>query len=159
VIVWRRAFWRDPAMAVVFTSFALLFFYKIHVQPFHFWMDRRFLAVILPCALIFGSAAALGLAMTRPRGAQLARVVAGMVFLAWLGRTYAVAAAPLLPHIEYESIIPTLERVANTVGDRDLLIVESRDAGSDTHVFGLPLAYIYARNVLWLPSARPDKIQ
>ena len=51
---------RDPAMAVVFTCFALLFFYKIHVQPFHFWMDRRFLVVILPCALLFAAAAALG---------------------------------------------------------------------------------------------------
>jgi Dolichyl-phosphate-mannose-protein mannosyltransferase len=159
VIVWRRDFWRDPAMAIVFTGFALLFFYKIRVVPSHFWMDRRFLAVILPCALIFVAVAALGLTMTRPRGLQLVRIVGGLAFLIWLGRAYAVAAAPLLPHIEYESIIPTIERIAGTIGDRDLLIVESRDAGSDTHVFGLPLAYIYAKPVLILPSARPDKIQ
>ena len=40
--------------------------------------------------------------------------------------------------------------------DRDLLVVESRNA-SDTHVLALPLAYIYARNVLVLNSPRPDK--
>ena len=40
--------------------------------------------------------------------------------------------------------------------DDDLLIVESRDA-SDTHVLGLPLAYIYDRNVLLLRSRLPDK--
>ncbi len=159
VIAWRRDFWRDPAMAIVFISFAMLFFYKIHVVPLHFWMDRRFLAVILPCALIFAAVAALGLAVTRPRGVQLVRVIAGLGFLAWLGRSYAVAAAPLLPHIEYETVVPTIERVAGTIGDRDLVLVESRDAGSDTHVFGLPLAYIYAKQVLMLPSARPDKIQ
>ncbi len=41
-------------------------------------------------------------------------------------------------------------------GDRDLLVVESRNA-SDTHVLALPLAYIYARNVLVLNSPKPDK--
>jgi hypothetical protein len=43
------------------------------------------------------------------------------------------------------------------VGDDDLLIVESRDAGSDVHVLGLPLAYIYARNVLLLSTPTPEK--
>jgi hypothetical protein len=37
-----------------------------------------------------------------------------------------------------------------------LLIVESRNA-SDTHLLALPLAYIYARNVLVLNSPKPDK--
>ena len=37
------------------------------------------------------------------------------------------------------------------------MIVESRDA-SDVHVLGLPLAYIYARNVLLLPNRRPDPL-
>jgi hypothetical protein len=37
------------------------------------------------------------------------------------------------------------------------LIVESRDAGSDTHIVALPLAYVYDRNVLVFSSARPDK--
>ena len=35
-------------------------------------------------------------------------------------------------------------------------MVESRNA-SDTHVLALPLAYIYARNVLVLSSPKPDK--
>src|SRR5581483_5660484 len=56
-------------------------------------------------------------------------------------------------------IIPALERLASRFGDRDLVLVESRDAGSDTHVLAVPLAYIYARNVLVLSSARPDKFQ
>jgi len=42
------------------------------------------------------------------------------------------------------------------IGDRDLLIVESRNA-TDTHVLGLPLAYIYDRSVITLASPLPDK--
>ncbi len=54
-------------------------------------------------------------------------------------------------------MIPYLEALAGRIGDRDLVLVEARDAGVDTHVLALPLAYIYARNVLVLNSARPDK--
>jgi hypothetical protein len=50
-----------------------------------------------------------------------------------------------------------VESLAQTIEDNDLLIVESRDAGSDVHVLATPLAYIYARNVLLLHSAKPDK--
>jgi len=60
-------------------------------------------------------------------------------------------------HVEYAGLIPKVETLAAQIAADDLLIVESRNAGGDTHVFGLPLAYIYARNVLTLDSPRPDK--
>jgi hypothetical protein len=75
-----------------------------------------------------------------------------------VGWQYLVAAAPVMPHVEYAGMIPYLERLAARFGDRDLVLVESRDAGSDTHVFALPLAYIYGRHVLVLSSPRPDKM-
>ena len=56
-------------------------------------------------------------------------------------------------------VIPALERLSSTLGDKDLVLIESRDAGSDTHVLALPLAYIYARHALVLESAKPDKSQ
>lgn len=159
VVVVRRDFWRDPAFVIVFAAFALLFFFKIRVVPEHFWMARRFLPVILPGALLFCAAAALGQVSLRLRGRQLARTIAGAIFLGWLGQQYAVAAAPVMPHVEYAGVIPYLEKLAAHFDDRDLVIVEGRDAGSDTHVFALPLAYIYARQVLVLASARPDKLK
>jgi hypothetical protein len=54
-------------------------------------------------------------------------------------------------------LIPRLEQLASQFGDRDLVIVESRSAGSDLHMLALPLAYIYARHVLVLDSAAPPK--
>ena len=157
VLVVRRDFWRDPALVLVVTAFSLFLFYKIKVVPNHFWMDRRFLSVILPGALLFAAAAAVGPAVGRPRGRHALRVAIGVVFLAWLGQNYLTAAAPIINHIEYEGVITSLERLAAKFGDRDLVLIESRNAESDTHVLGLPLAYIYARNVLVLDSAVPDK--
>jgi hypothetical protein len=80
-----------------------------------------------------------------------------MVFLALLALYYARAAKPIAGHVEYEGIIPRLERLAGQIGDDDLLVVESRNAGSDVHVFALPLAYVYGRHVLVLASPSPDK--
>jgi hypothetical protein len=157
VLVVRRGFWRDPALTLVVSAFSLFLFYKIKVVPNHFWMDRRFLSVILPGALLFAAAAAVGPTLGRPRGWHALRVAVGAVFLVLLGQSYLRAAAPIVNHIEYEGVIKSLEPLAAKFGDRDLVLIESRNAESDTHVLGLPLAYIYARHVLVLESAVPDK--
>lgn len=155
VLTVRRDFWRDPAFIVVFASLSVFFFYKMRIPPIEFWAARRWLPVILPGALLFAAAAGLGPG-TRWRWPRRA---AGLAVLAVLGYQYSLRAAPVMPHVEYAGMIPALERLASRFTDHDLVLVESRDAGSDTHVLALPLAYIYARNVLVLNSARPDKLQ
>jgi hypothetical protein len=152
----RLRFWRDPALFITVATFSLFFFYKIRIVPEQFWMARRFLPVILPGALLFVSAAALVGARSGTLRTRLLRGGLGGVFLVLLGLQYARAAAPILSHIEYAGIIPKIEQIASTIQGTDLLVLESRDA-SDTHVLGLPLAYIYARNVLLLRSRVPDK--
>jgi hypothetical protein len=156
-LVIRARFWSNPAFPIVLAVFSLLLFYKIRIVPEHFWAARRFLAVILPGGLLCVSAAALAGVRGRALLSRAVRTPVGVVFLVLLGLSYARAARPVVGHIEYAGIIARLEALAGRIGDRDLLIVESRDAGSDLHVFGLPLAYIYARNVLTLSSAKPDK--
>ncbi len=151
----RRTFWRAPEVFVSVALFACFFFYKIRIVPEHFWMTRRFLPVILPGVLIFACAAATyGLRRTGVRRGLSAAI--GGAFLVLLGSHYVRVARPVTEHVEYAGIIPQLERLAGRIGDTDLLLVESRDSGSDVHVLGLPLAYIYARNVLLLSSARPE---
>ena len=159
LVVATSSFWRAPAFPIAFATFALVFFYKIHVVPEHFWMERRTLSIILPGALLFVAVAAVGAIAGGRRTWRLARLVVGSGFLVWLGVEYAAASRPLGSHVEYAGIIPYLEQLAGKIGDRDLTIVESRDAGSDTHVFAVPLAYIYARNVLVLASPKPDKLR
>ena len=155
-LVARRRFWHDPALLVTVTVFSLFFFYKPRVVAEHFWAARRFLPVILPGTLLLACAAATwGLTQAAVRR----RVVSaglGAVFLALIALHYARASSAITGHVEYAGLIPRLEEIAARIGDRDLLLVESRDAGSDAHVFALPLAYIYARPTLVLSSAAPD---
>ncbi len=152
----RQGFWRDPSLLMTIAIFSCFLFYKIRIVPEHFWLARRFLPVILPGALLLASAAALGGWRSGP--ARLVRAAIGVAFVGVLGWHYARVSAPVLPHVEYAGLIPRLEQLANGVRDNDLLVVEGRNAGGDIHVLGLPLAYIYARNVLELSSPRPDKL-
>ena len=152
----RLRFWRDPALFVTVAIFGVFFFYKIRIVPEQFWMARRFLPVILPGALLFASGAALAGAHSGSARTRVIRGALGALFLLLLALQYLRMAAPLQNHVEYAGIIPKIEQLAAGIQDTDLLIVESRDA-SDTHVLGLPLAYIYDRNVLLLRSRVPDK--
>lgn len=159
VVAWRRGFWRDPAFALTVASVSVFLFYKMHIVPEHLWLSRRFLPVILPGLLIVGTAALLGPWPVVRTRAALARLAAGVVVVIVVAAGYLNASAPLLTHVEYRNIIPYLERLKAQFGERDLVLFESRDAGSDLHVLALPLAYIYDTPVLVLHSARPDTAQ
>jgi hypothetical protein len=152
----RTLFWRAPEFFTTVALFSFFFFYKIRIVSDHFWMARRFLPVILPAALVLAATAALGGSRGSWAPTQAIRRLIGIAFVVLLASNYSRAAAPILPHVEYAGIIAKLESLAGRIGERDLVIVESRNA-SDTHVLALPLDYIYARPVLVLASPRPDK--
>lgn len=153
----RHLFWRAPVFFLVVAAFSLFFFYKLRIVPEHFWAARRFVQVILPATLVLAAAAAVGGRGYGPWPVRIARPVIGLVFLVLVGSHYARASAPIADYVEFAGVIPQVEELAAQIADNDLVIVESRDAGGDIHVVGLPLAYIYARDVLVLNSARPDR--
>jgi len=173
----RRAFWRDPAFFLTVTTYSVFFFYKMRIVPEHFWSTRRFLAFTLPGLMVGLGGLVFTAAGSRTTDAMADRIVddnetkarqrvsvwrvaialaiACVVFIP-LAFAYWRAAAPVRPHVEYAGVIPKLESLAGRFGDNDLVLVESRNA-SDMHVLALPLAYIYARNVLVLNTPRPEK--
>ena len=160
LVVWR-SFWRAPALLLMITALATFFFYKMRIWPEHFWLARRFLTEILPGALIFTSAAMFApVWMSSTSGSRNSlRVVftaIGAIATLLLGYRYLSASVAIRKHIEYADVIPKVERLASRFSDNDLVVVESR-AASDLHALALPLAYIYARNVLVLYDSRPDK--
>lgn len=170
-----RRFWRDPTFFTTTAVFAGFFFYKIRIVPDHFWMTRRFLPVILPATTLMIAALAWwfverdGLArwfarqadggdtVPAPLWPRLAGAVPALAIVIAVGTGFWAASRPVLHHVEYAGLIPRLEKMAATFGDQDLVVVESRNA-SDAHVLALPLAYIYARQVLVLNTPRPDKV-
>jgi hypothetical protein len=152
-----RRFYRDPALISTVVIFACFIFYKVRIVPYHFWMTRRYLPVILPGALMFASAAALwGVRMPRTF-AGTTRTAIRVLFVLLLALYYLRVSRPVVDHVEYAGLIPKLEQLAARIGDDDLVLAESRDTNSDIHVLALPLAYIYGRQVLVLTPARPDK--
>ena len=176
VAVILRHFWRDPAFFLTLAAMSVFFFYKTRIVPEHFWSARRFLAVTLPGALLCLAAFADDLVgrahvaaserLRRPeqpagRPGERWLTIAGAACVFLLMTPVAVAfwrmSSPVRAHVEYAGLIPQLEQLASRIGDRDLLIVESRNAGSDLHVLAVPLAYIYARHVLVLDSPVPPK--
>jgi hypothetical protein len=172
-LTWR-SIWLDPALITTLTFSAFFVFYKTRIVPEHFWMTRRFVPMVLPSALLM--VAALALFVRRPREddrtptsrrwtggqfAQALRVTLVVAFFGLVGSQLFAASRPILGHVEYAGVIPALESLAGQFGDEDLVLVESRYAselnGADLHVLALPLAYIYARNVLVLHPLYPSR--
>jgi hypothetical protein len=94
----------------------------------------------------------------RARASILVRQLVRFCLLALVAASFWNATRPILNHVEYAGVIPQVEKLAARFGDNDLLVVESRDA-SDLHVIALPLAYIYAKNVLVLANPKPDSLR
>jgi 4-amino-4-deoxy-L-arabinose transferase-like glycosyltransferase len=176
VVLTATRFWRDPPFYLTFATFSVFFFYKTRIVAEHFWTSRRFLGVALPGALMLLTGAVYAVAVgvsgrragpSDPGGGDgtpaPSRLAAGIGVAALLAVTVPVAIVfwrasdPVRHHVEYAGLIPHLEQLAARIDDRDLVIVESRNAGSDLHVLAMPLAYIYARHVLVLDSAAPPK--
>ena len=152
----RRDFWRDPAFFLIAAAYSLFFFYKIRVAPEQWWMARRFLPVILPATLLFASAAVFGTSTPEFRR-TVRRAVAAILFMGFIGWQYVLAAKTVAKHVEYKGAIAQIDALASRFTTRDLIIVESRDAGGDFHVLALPLAYEYGLQVLVLEVPTPDR--
>ena len=163
VLVSRQRFWVAITFVLTFVGFSLIFFYKIRIFPEHFWAARRFLAVILPgaCLLIGATAFPRSLLGFPPRSKgwvpRAAVTGLGTLLVVIVGSGYLRASTLIVNHTEYEGVIPRLETLNALIAESDLLLVESRQA-SDLHTLALPLAYIYAREVLVLQTADPDKV-
>ena len=155
-ILVRRLFWQDPAFFLTVTTYSVFFFYKMRIVPEHFWSTRRFLAFTLP-GLMLGLGGLVHAVGARPvLWRRLLAVAVAVALFIPLAFSFWRAAIPVRAHVEYAGLIPKLESLADRFADDDLVIVESRNA-SDMHVLALPLAYIYARNVLVLNTPRPPK--
>lgn len=167
-----QRFWRDPAFFLTFAAFGYLF-YKTRIVPEHFWMTRRFLAVALPGVLLLVAALAhwivggeqLSRVVARLRGAAVPPAparwlhVVGLLLLAAvltpIGLAFWRASEPVYRHVEYAGLARHVDALAAHVGDRDLVIVESRV--SDVQTLAMPLAYLHGRSVLVLSTALPPK--
>ena len=161
VVVVRRTFWPGLAYMLILGISSCFFFYKMRVIPEHFWALRRFIPVILPCALLMIGVAATLPSSTHmwPRLRRPARVLiygVGILVFITVGRQYVSSTQAIVNHVEYAGLIGHLEKLASRFDDADLVLFESRQS-SDMHVMALPLSYTYTRNTLVMATAEPEK--
>ena len=163
-VVSRQRFWPSWGFLGLAAAFAIVFLYDPHINPDHFWAGRRYVSLILPASLLLIGAAAFtpvplpewrGLAWIRGPVASRLRLAVGVVLVAGLGWQYVQATRPILRHVEHAGMIPTVEELAGRFSPDDLLLFGNRGV-SDAQAFALPLAYVYARNVLSLREWEPD---
>ena len=160
-------FLADPAFVLTWTAFSLFLLYKLKIVPEHFWLARRFVPIILPGAIVLACYALFGWRVFIWTGGRTRGKTNGFRncpdrgsgrLVAVVGSHYAAAAAPWC----CMSSIATSFRMSSVsppASPSDLVIMESRNAESDIHVLGLPLAYIYAKPVLVLDSPKPDLLR
>jgi len=161
--VLKKSFWRGLAFTSILLVTSGFFFYKIRIIPEHFWAARRFLPIIMPSVfLLIGTFAFWPSSWRHPRFKKpLVRrslITFGIATTIFFAYQYGQQTKPLLNHVEYAGLIPQLERLAEELQESDLLLVEERRA-SDIHILALPLAYIYAENVLVLAHQTPNPSQ
>ncbi len=158
VVTWQ-SFWTRLTFLTVTVVFSCFIFFKIRIIPEHFWLARRFLPVILPATcLLIGAALWVPLSRLerRPlRAPGLALAVPAVALFAFLSAQFFSATRNVVDHVEYAGVIPQLEAMSAEIGDDDLVLIEARPA-SDMHTLAVPLAYIYARQVLLMTTRNPD---
>ncbi len=158
VAAWQ-SFWPRLTFLTVTLVFACFIFFKIRIIPEHFWLARRFLPVILPATCLLIGAALWGPLSTlgrRPsRAFRLALAIPGVALFAFLSAQFFLATRTVVDHVEYAGVIPQLEAMDAEFGDDDLVLIEAR-AASDMHTLAVPLAYVYARQVLLMRGRNPD---
>ena len=144
----RRGAWRRPSpawrccVAASFLArpgvlhhadtFGLFFFYKTRIVPEHFWASRRFLAVILPGALIVIAGPRACLADRRSRGTATAhglrcrgasRRPCSSPLSGWRS---GWRRTPVRAHVEYGGLIPQLENLAGHASVRAISCSSNR---------------------------------
>jgi hypothetical protein len=85
--------------------------------------------------------------------------VAAAAFLSFIGWQYAAAARPVAAHVEYKGAIRQIDQLAQRFTPRDLILIESRNSGTDLHVLAVPLADIYGLQVLVVNEVTPNRRQ
>ena len=166
-LVVPRVFWTHTWMVLLVTVFCAFFFYKIRIVPEHFWVARRFLPVILPGMLLFAGAAffapcddaerragRFGPVESAPAGARPAHaigvVVIGLAGVAVLPADQARAGARRVRRHH-----PAPRGAGRADPRRRPRASSSPAAGRTSTCSALPLAYIYAKNVLVLGTDEP----
>ncbi len=129
-------------------SFSGFYFYKLRVWHDYFFAARRFVPVILPCALAFAVVALRDLA----RRAWWRRGLAGLL-LALLGGLFVRDTARIARYVDWQGSVAFVQQVGRLFGPEDIVVFEQP---ASIHLLSLPLWAAEGTPILELARWDPD---
>lgn len=147
---WLRNRMPAPATPFLLTFFLQLWFYtyRAMVYPYHFWMARRYVPLILPC-LTIGIAVALWRVRLAPLGRAIRRGGA-MLLMGLLVFQSVQADAPFASRRELAGTVQTLDQLADQIPDGEPLLIEHFGAALAT-----PFYCVYGKKAFALSHSLP----
>lgn len=141
-IFWRKRKEASEAKALItfLVAVVVIVTIKNFVEPHYPWAARRYLAYAVPAIAILSGYMLSVLWRIEGRFSQWARISVVVIALALLGCT-AKKSWHAWDRTEYDGITTVLDKLADQIGDNDVVIV-------DTPTWGTPLSMIYGKQVL-----------
>lgn len=147
-----RLLWcfRPRALLLVLTTlvFAAFYFYKLRVWNDYFFAARRFVPVLLPCALALAALALVELASSRRWRRGL-----GLVLGAALVTLFVRDTARIVRHVDWRDTVAYIDEIGRFLGPRDIVIFEQQES---IHLLSLPLWAAHGVPILELARWNPD---
>lgn len=127
---------------LVFFTYSAVYFNNLMTVPNHFWLNRRFISVILP--FVFICAGYLISEMLRKN--VWTRII-GIVLLLAVSFSFIDGSIVVADHKELGRSVSQLEKIAEGMKEDALYIMDAKPE-LQYHLVSLPLKYIFGRNVV-----------
>ncbi len=126
----------------VFFSYAVIYFNNLYTVPHHFWLNRRFIVIILPYILL-----SFGYLVSRIVKRSKIHAILAIVFTGLILASFTGGFALIANHRELDHSIEQLESITEALEDESLYIMDS-EPSLQYHLISLPLKYIFNKKII-----------
>ena len=136
---------------VMFLVYSVVYFNDLMTVPNHFWLNRRYVSVILP--FVFICAGYLLAEMIRKN--IWSRIIS-ILLLCAVSFSFINASYMIAGHQELGRSISQMEQIAGEMKDDALYILDA-EPGLQYHLLSLPLKYIFGKNVVLFENSKDNQ--
>jgi hypothetical protein len=126
----------------IFIVYAVVYFRNLFTVPYHYWLNRRFIVIILPFILL-----ALGNMLSKMLRSGRLLQIASMTIVCFLVISFIGGFSLIARHHELDGSIRQIDYIAENLDDDSLYIMDA-SRGLQYHLIALPLKYIYGKNIV-----------
>jgi 4-amino-4-deoxy-L-arabinose transferase-like glycosyltransferase len=153
LLVWRGKLKRSGAFLAIGVLFSLQYLYSTFSNPHHVYTMRRYVPVVIPTFVIWGSYALVQLASLKDWRRWSALVLTG----AWIG-AMLFQGQVLNRQVDNRGAVKQFQALNAALEPQSVLLLGGYASGSQGDVIGTPLQYVHGHDVFVLrdPKALSD---